>query len=154
MHRQFLYVLVFLLSAMGFNVHAFEEREFKSTEDAELFTSLVKELRCLVCQNQNIADSNAELAVDLRREIFAMINEGKGRKDIVDFMVQRYGEFVLYKPPLSATTFVLWFGPLILLLLGLFIIMRSGRGAATTSDRAPDRESMARARQLLDEDEY
>lgn len=82
-------------------------------------TKLSEELRCLVCQNQNIADSNAELAQDLRREIRGMIKEGKSDKEIIDFMVARYGDFVLYLPPFKATTALLWVGPLLLLLVGL-----------------------------------
>ena len=72
---------------------------------------LSEELRCLVCQNQNIADSNAELAQDLRREIRGMIKDGKSDKEIIDFMVVRYGDFVLYRPPVKATTLLLWAGP-------------------------------------------
>lgn len=79
---------------------------------------LSEELRCLVCQNQSLADSNAGLAVDLRREIRVMIVEGKKDKEIVDFLVQRYGDFVLYRPPVKSTTALLWFGPFVLLLIG------------------------------------
>ncbi|MCH2219517.1 MAG: cytochrome c-type biogenesis protein CcmH [Dechloromonas sp.] len=71
-------------------------------------TKLSEELRCLVCQNQNIADSNAELAQDLRREIRGMIKEGKSDKEIIDFMVARYGDFVLYRPPVQGNTLLLW----------------------------------------------
>ena len=81
--------------------------------------ALSEELRCLVCQNQNIADSHAELAQDLRREIRGMIQAGKSDKEIIDFMVARYGDFVLYLPPFKATTALLWVGPLLLLLVGL-----------------------------------
>lgn len=79
---------------------------------------LSEELRCLVCQNQSLADSNAGLAVDLRREIRMMIVEGKKDKEIVDFLVQRYGDFVLYRPPVKSTTALLWFGPFVLLVIG------------------------------------
>ena len=79
---------------------------------------LSEELRCLVCQNQSLADSNAGLAQDLRREIRVMIVEGKKDKEIVDFLVQRYGDFVLYRPPVKSTTALLWFGPFVLLLIG------------------------------------
>ena len=84
---------------------------------------LSEQLRCLVCQNQSIADSNAELAVDLRRQINEQISQGRSDAEIVDFMVQRYGDFVLYKPPVKATTLVLWFGPVALLLLGGGILL-------------------------------
>lgn len=85
---------------------------------------LSEELRCLVCQNQNIADSNAELAQDLRREIRGMIQAGKSDQDIIAFMVARYGDFVLYRPPLKATTVILWAGPLLLMLFGLAALVR------------------------------
>ncbi len=77
---------------------------------------LSEELRCLVCQNQNIADSNAELAQDLRREVRGMIKAGKSDKEIIDFMVTRYGDFVLYRPPVQGNTLLLWGGPLVLLI--------------------------------------
>ncbi|HEV7477061.1 MAG TPA: cytochrome c-type biogenesis protein, partial [Burkholderiales bacterium] len=82
---------------------------------------LSAELRCLVCQNQSIADSNADLAVDLRRQIREQLGSGKSERDVVDFMVQRYGDFVLYRPPLKASTVLLWAGPFLFLGLGTFI---------------------------------
>lgn len=85
---------------------------------------LSKELRCLVCQNETIAGSNAELAVDLRREIRDMIRDGRSDREILDFMVTRYGDFVLYRPPVKGITLLLWVGPLALLLIGI-IAMRS-----------------------------
>ena len=81
--------------------------------------SLAEELRCLVCQNQTIADSHAELAVDLRRQIREQIAQGRSDSQIIDYMVDRYGDFVLYRPPLKATTLLLWFGPPALLVFGL-----------------------------------
>ena len=85
---------------------------------------LADQLRCLVCQNQTIADSNAELALDLRRQIREQIAAGRSDGQIVDFMVERYGDFVLYRPPLKATTLFLWFGPPLLLLLGSIFLLR------------------------------
>jgi len=83
---------------------------------------LAEELRCLVCQNQTIADSHAELAVDLRRQIREQIAQGRSDTQIVDYMVERYGDFVLYRPPLKGTTLFLWFGPPALLLFGLVFL--------------------------------
>jgi cytochrome c-type biogenesis protein CcmH len=85
---------------------------------------LAEQLRCLVCQNQTIADSNAELAVDLRRQIREQIAQGRSDGQIADFMVERYGDFVLYRPPVKAVTLLLWFGPPALLLLGLVLLLR------------------------------
>jgi cytochrome c-type biogenesis protein CcmH len=84
---------------------------------------LAEQLRCLVCQNQSIAESNAELAVDLRRQINEQIAQGRSDGEIVDFMVQRYGEFVLYRPPFKAVTLLLWLGPGLLLATGLGVLV-------------------------------
>jgi len=92
---------------------------------------LSEELRCLVCQNQTIADSNAELAQDLRREIRGMIKAGQSDQQIIDFMVARYGDFVLYRPPLKGITLLLWGGPVALLLFGLFALQRYLRRRAS-----------------------
>ena len=86
--------------------------------------SLAHELRCLVCQNQTLADSNAPLAVDLRNQIREQLAAGKSERDVIDFMVARYGDFVLYRPPFKASTFVLWVGPFVILLLGLAFLVR------------------------------
>ena len=85
---------------------------------------LAEQLRCLVCQNQTIADSNAELAVDLRGQIREQIAQGRNDDEIVDYMVERDGDIVLYRPPLKATTVLLWFGPPVLLLLGIIFLFR------------------------------
>src|SRR3954451_8086225 len=87
-------------------------------------TGLAHELRCLVCQNQTIADSNAPLAVDLRNQIREQMAQGKSDRDVVDFMVERYGDFVLYRPPFKPTTLLLWAGPFLFLLLGFFFLVR------------------------------
>ncbi|MDR1530278.1 MAG: cytochrome c-type biogenesis protein CcmH [Burkholderiales bacterium] len=94
---------------------------------------LAAKLRCLVCQNQSIAESNAELAVDLRRQVREQITAGKTDQEIITFMTDRYGDFVLYQPPMKGTTVLLWLGPLILLLLGLlgmyfFLRKQAGKG--------------------------
>jgi cytochrome c-type biogenesis protein CcmH len=86
--------------------------------------TLGQELRCLVCQNQTIADSNAPLAVDLRNQIREQAAAGKSDKDIIDFMVARYGDFVLYRPPFKATTLLLWLGPFVFLIGGLAFLIR------------------------------
>jgi cytochrome c-type biogenesis protein CcmH len=114
---------------------------------------LSEELRCLVCQNQNIADSNAELAQDLRREIRGMIQAGKTDKEIIDFMVTRYGDFVLYRPPVKGITLLLWGGPIALLLLGLFALQRYLRQRARrmAEDRPLSAAEADRADALLNE---
>lgn len=91
-----------------------------------------EQLRCLVCQNQSIADSNAELAVDLRNQVIDQVKAGKTNKEIIDYMVERYGDFVLYKPPFKATTAILWIGPLALLIVGLLAFFINLRRRKTT----------------------
>ena len=85
---------------------------------------LAHELRCLVCQNQTLADSSAPLAVDLRNQIREQLKAGKSERDVLDFMVARYGDFVLYRPPFKASTAALWLGPFVLLVLGALILYR------------------------------
>jgi cytochrome c-type biogenesis protein CcmH len=91
---------------------------------------LAHELRCLVCQNQTLADSNAPLAVDLRNQIREQLEAGKSERDVIDFMVARYGDFVLYRPPFKASTAALWLGPFLLLALGVWLFLRIVRRKA------------------------
>jgi cytochrome c-type biogenesis protein CcmH len=101
-----------------------ETFKFDSPETEKVFHKLSEELRCLVCQNQNIAESNADLAKDLRLEIYTMLSQGKTEDEIVDFMVQRYGDYVLYRPPFKPLTWLLWIGPIIIFILGLIFVVR------------------------------
>lgn len=115
---------------------------------------LAERLRCLVCQNQSLADSNAELAVDLRGQIREQIAQGKGDAQIIDFMVQRYGDFVLYRPPLKASTWLLWFGPPLLLLIGLAMLIRYLRERRKRIDQEPlTANERTQAQRLLSSDE-
>ncbi|HEX6321833.1 MAG TPA: cytochrome c-type biogenesis protein [Burkholderiales bacterium] len=109
-----LVLLLLASSAMAADDAALDER----TKD------LAHELRCLVCQNQTIADSNAPLAVDLRNEIRSQLAAGKSERDVIEFMVARYGDFVLYRPPFKAATLALWLGPFVLLAIGALIFWR------------------------------
>ena len=112
--------------------------------------AISEELRCLVCQNQTIADSNAELAIDLRNQVREKIEQGMSDKEVVDYMVQRYGDFVLYRPPVKYTTWLLWYGPFILLIGGVFfLVLRLRRGRAPV-DALPEAE-MQRAAEMLRE---
>ena len=97
---------------------------FANTTEEQRFHALVTELRCVMCQNQSLADSNAQIAHDLRREVLTLMRQGKSDDDIRSYLVARYGEFVLYKPRIEATTWLLWFGPAVLLLVGGFIVAR------------------------------
>jgi cytochrome c-type biogenesis protein CcmH len=113
--------------------------------------TLAVELRCLVCQNQTLADSNAPLAEDLRREVREMIAKNMTDDQIVDFLVTRYGDFVRYRPPFKVTTFLLWVGPFLLLVVGATVLTMSlRRRAQKTDDGALSHEEQARVTQLLE----
>lgn len=110
---------------------------------------LAHELRCLVCQNQTLAESNAPLAVDLRNQIREQLKEGASEQDVIDFMVARYGDFVLYRPPLKASTLALWAGPFLLLALGVFVLVRRLRRRRAPGPQLSEAER-ARAAKLLE----
>jgi len=97
---------------------------FQDSHEEQRFHALVTELRCVMCQNQSLADSNAQIAHDLRREVLTLMRQGKSDAQIRDYLVARYGEFVLYKPRVEEKTWLLWFGPALLLLVGGFVVAR------------------------------
>lgn len=112
-----------VLSCFLVNANAVVETyQFETPTQQALYQRLVEELRCPKCQNQNLEDSNSPIAKDLRRELYRMVSEGKSEEEIKTFMVQRYGEYVLYRPRLSARTLVLWFAPAGLLAVGLIVV--------------------------------
>jgi len=110
---------------VSLSVLAQEPLVFESQEQQDRFDQLTKELRCLVCQNQNLADSDAQLAHDLRREVHDLLLTGRNNDEIKQFLVDRYGDFVLYRPPVQTNTYLLWIAPLILLLIGAWILRAS-----------------------------
>jgi len=118
-------IVAFLTFAMSVSVMAQEPLVFESQQQQDRFDKLTKELRCLVCQNQNLADSDAQLAHDLRREVHDLLLMGKNDDEIKQFLVDRYGDFVLYRPPVQTNTYLLWIAPLILLLIGAWILRAS-----------------------------
>ena len=111
---------------------------------------LSEELRCLVCQNQTIADSNADLAVDLKNQVRDQLRQGKSEDDIIKYMVARYGDFLLYRPPVKITTLMLWFGPPLLLLSGLWLFVRTVLRRRAGKSRPLSAAEQARVRTLLD----
>lgn len=137
-------VLLLGLGLLGSAQAAIDAYEFDSEVERQRFRTLTVELRCPKCQNQNIADSDAPIANDLRREIFQMIDAGQNDEYIVDFLVARYGEFVLYKPPVNARTALLWYGPAGLLALGFallgLIVLRRRRQKSTQHDLSADEQ--------------
>ncbi len=102
----------------------FATYEFDTSEQERLFHKIIEEIRCVVCQNQNISESNAQLAQDLRNKVYTMLKEGRSETEITDFMVQRYGDFVLYRPPFEPKTWLLWFGPGIAFILFIVFAVR------------------------------
>lgn len=115
---------------------------------------LANELRCLVCQNETIAASNAELAVDLRNQVREKLRAGASDQEIIDYLVARYGDFILYRPPVKATTIGLWVGPFVLLAFGVFALYRHlmGRNKQLAGDKLADAD-LVRAQQLLNSDD-
>ena len=112
-------------------------------------TNLSHELRCLVCQNQTLADSNAPLAIDLRNQIREQLAAGKSERDVVDFMVARYGDFVLYRPPLKGSTILLWAGPFAFVVVGFTLLVRVVRRRRIAAPQLSDAER-SRAAKLLE----
>lgn len=153
--RRWLAVAVLVLGVAGVARAAIDTYQFRDDAERERYQQLTKELRCPKCQNQDIADSNAPIAADLRREIFRMLGEGKSNQQIVDFMVDRYGDFVRYKPALTGRTWLLWFGPGILLASGfvvLALIVRRRRGPVAASTEQLSPEERERLAKLLDKE--
>ncbi|MGO1072757.1 cytochrome c-type biogenesis protein [Lysobacter sp. CA199] len=115
---------------------------FTSDAEERRFHAMVAELRCVMCQNQSLADSNAQIAHDLRREVLDLMRQGKTDAQIKDFLVARYGEFVLYRPQVESKTWLLWFGPALVLLAGGFVLARviRARGTPAQAQAAPNDE--------------
>ena len=134
---------LFFLTSVSF-AQAIDPLPFKDHAQEVRFQALTRELRCLVCQNENLADSNADLARDLRHEVFDLMQRGKSDDEIKQYLVDRYSDFVLYDPPVKSSTLLLWFGPLAILLAGAAVVVvtvrRRGRAApvAAADDKPND----------------
>ena len=140
-----LLVLLLSFSAYAQVQQVQEPLVFESQQQQDRFDKLTQELRCLVCQNQNLADSDAPLAHDLRREVHTMLQTGQSNEQIKQFMVERYGDFVLYRPPVQINTYLLWLAPLVLLLGGA-LVLRSNikkRTALLGDAQAKDKDNPA-----------
>ena len=134
--KRLLFIVILIMSV---NCYGVDYRQLADTKQQESYDTLTKELRCLVCQNQTIADSNAELAADLRRQVYEMLEKGKSRDEIVQFMTDRYGDFVLYKPAFKGKTTILWIAPIVFLLMGLitvFFFIRRKKASVNLQDQA------------------
>jgi cytochrome c-type biogenesis protein CcmH len=122
---------------------------FDDPQKGEAFRSVISQMRCLVCQNESLAGSNAELAVDLRNEIYEMMKAGKNKDDIVSFMVARYGDFVLYNPPVKPSTYPLWFGPILLFMIGAIVLYRNLQKKSVSREAELSPEEQQRLDNLL-----
>ena len=145
-------LLLIMLFVTGVQAAKIETYQFSDTKQERIYKRLIEELRCLVCQNQNLADSNAELAQDLRRETYEMASSGMSEDEIVDYMVERYGDFVLYKPPVQTNTILLWVGPFIIFAVGFIVLIRFIRRKPAV-DAALSEEQRAQAEKLLSDQE-
>ena len=143
------YLLILFLLATSFASSALDYRKLDNPDQQEAYESLTSQLRCLVCQNQTIADSNAELAADLRRQVYEMLQQGKSKDEILRFMTDRYGDFVLYKPPFKAKTGLLWLGPAAFLLIGLIAVFFFVRHKKSSVNASFSAEKEQKIRSLL-----
>ena len=126
-----------------------EEYTFEDPARAAEFRKLIEELRCLVCQNESLAASQAGLAKDLRDEVYRMLQQGKSREEIVTFLVDRYGDFVLFAPPIKPSTYPLWFGPLVIGGIGAFFLVRVLMRKKESTEAELSAEERARLQALL-----
>jgi cytochrome c-type biogenesis protein CcmH len=136
----------------GSLTYAIEDIELNNVEDEPRFNELANELRCMVCQNQSIADSNAELARDFRNQVKEKINAGQSNEDIVDFMVARYGDYILYRPPFNMATALLWIGPFLLVAIGFIIVVRVRKRQGSDADNEVDEKHKAQLKAMLDDE--
>ena len=152
MRRRLIGLLTVYLLLCGGALHAsvtLESFTFANTGEEQRFKDLIEELRCLVCQNQSLIDSDAELAHDLRAEVYGMMQAGDSDAQIVDFLVARYGDFVLYEPPVKPSTYIIWYGPFVLLALGIFMLFRTLKQRRRLREPEFSTEEQQRLKQLL-----
>ena len=152
MKKTWLFLTALLFSSVAFS--SIDALNFTSPQQESDYHQLTQSLRCPQCQNNNIADSNATIAVDMRGKVFELLQEGKSKNDVVDYMVARYGNFVTYDPPMTASTLVLWIAPLLLVLLGVVFLLRrkpKAQSAVKSQDILTD-EDNARLAELLNKD--
>ncbi len=148
-----LYTLIALLFSMPALQAAIDVYEFDDPVSEQRFQALINELRCPKCQNQNIAGSDAPLAADLRKKVQVMIQQDRSDAEIVDYMVQRYGDFVTYRPPLKPVTWLLWFGPFVMVILIAIILFLWIRRRSHEQTLPLDEAQRARLQTLLAQSE-
>ena len=151
-------IVIVLLALMSTNAFSIDPLEFETEDQRVQFQVLTEELRCPKCQNQNIADSNAPIAIDLRIEVHRMILEGNNEDQVIDFMVERYGDFVVYKPKFDTSTYLLWLGPAFIAFLGFIIVLLTTRkkrlpDSKTTNENELSQEEQQQLNTILSEKE-
>jgi len=124
----------------------------KDPKIASRMAALTKKLRCLVCQGQSVAESGSDFSNDIRREVQKLMEEGRSDQEVIDFLVQRYGDFILFDPPVKGLTVMLWFGPFALLVIGVSVLIVVLRRRARSEAPRLSAEEIARAERLLSED--
>jgi len=149
MIMRYLASLVMMLSLASPAHAGLEAFDFSGRVNETRYLTLISELRCLVCQNQSLADSDAGLAHDLRKEVYALMDAGNDDAQVVEFLTQRYGDFVLYNPPLKPSTWLLWYGPFMILAAGSVLLWLNLRQRARQSDPGFTQEEQDRLKQLL-----
>ena len=143
-------LMVLLLAGLAFAVIAKEAQSVDDPAIEQRMKALTEQLRCLVCQNETLADSRADLAEDLRRQIREQMKAGKSDQEIIGFLTDRYGDFVLYNPPVKRTTYLLWFGPFVLLIAGTAVLYRYlKRRRELISDQPLTTDERKRAEEIL-----
>ena len=150
--KRLLLILITSISLLGSTaIWAEAERlTFKNAASQTNYNALVNELRCLVCQNQTIAGSDADLAKDLRAKVYTMVEAGQSQSEVIDYMTTRYGDFVLYRPAFKMKTLLLWLGPFVFLLLAIFLVIRWVRAQpAVKKDNTLSEAQQASVRDLL-----
>jgi len=150
--NKLMWILFLILSSFQVQA-AIEIYQFEQPEQEKLYNQMIDELRCLVCQNQNLSASNAALARDLRKQTYQMVVDGQSHAQIVDYMTQRYGDFVLYRPPVKASTALLWFGPIILLFIGVIVLISTLKKRNQVIDAPLSDDQHKQIKKLLDDGE-
>jgi len=148
-----LFITCVLMLPITTTIAKIELYQFENNDQEILYKKLSEQLRCLVCQNQNLAGSNAELAQDMRLKTYQLVSENKTENEIIDYWISRYGDFVLYNPPFQTSTLILWLGPFILLILALYfgrnIVKDNNKSLNEKSDSDENKQAHDVVKKLL-----
>jgi len=145
--RYFIQFTLLFLLIQGVSAQSIDAKKFSSKDQEQRYQTLIDEIRCPVCQGQSIAGSNASLALDLRKKVEQLIVSGKTDNEIHAYMVERYGDFVVFKPPVKKTTYILWLAPFVLLFVCLIILYRATK--SRVEKVSPEADELNRAKNLL-----